>query len=122
MLCYIKQDIFIILVFFILIIEEKVILDFFTYFQCIQLNPIFQVKLSNSRDQLVTTRKHCESADTNIVSLESKVHDLQGIVYSPFFILLQSLKPILATVSNKSRWVLRYCGKVKFYPISQEDL
>ncbi|CAB3222355.1 unnamed protein product [Arctia plantaginis] len=37
-----------------------------------------QVKLQNSREQLITCRKHGEAADMAIASLESKVQDLQG--------------------------------------------
>ncbi|GBP76814.1 Rootletin [Eumeta japonica] len=37
-----------------------------------------QVKLQNTREQLITCRKHCEAADATVGSLENKVHDLQG--------------------------------------------
>ncbi|XP_026492988.2 rootletin [Vanessa tameamea] len=37
-----------------------------------------QVKLQNAREQLGTSRKQCEVADSNIISLEGKVQDLQG--------------------------------------------
>lgn len=38
---------------------------------------MFQVKLQSNREQLIVTRKQCETADANVASLERKVQDLQ---------------------------------------------